>query len=77
MGMFDYVENSDNFKCPICGAALTELQTKDFNCLMETIPVSDIYKMSTMITVFMHGPCTCSKFVDVQVDNGTATYRIR
>lgn len=35
MGMFDYVRYSA--PCTKCGATLTEWQTKDFDCLLNTL----------------------------------------
>ena len=44
MGMFDYVDFE--MDCPKCGARVKDFQTKDLDCLMETVSprqVSEFY----------------------------------
>ena len=41
MGMFDYV-NAPDVDCPSCGKPITSWQSKDGDCFMETLEVSDV-----------------------------------
>lgn len=45
MGMFDYVSFKDN--CKRCGAELKDFQTKDTECLLETVHPSETRRFYT------------------------------
>lgn len=47
MGMFDYVNTGKPVPCPGCGELLTDFQSKDGHCLMDTIPWHQVFSFYT------------------------------
>ena len=44
MGMFDTIHFKKPLACPSCGAEITSLQTKDFDCVLESYQIGSVLR---------------------------------
>jgi len=48
MGMFDWVNVPEEVRCLECGAVISGWQTKDTDCLLETVQLNQVWRFYTI-----------------------------